>query len=195
MIARTERLLLRPSWPEDAGPLYRAIADEDIVRNLAKAPWPYSFEDASRFVNGDRQELFPSFILYKRTEGAPVIVGACGLSEHGDAAEMGYWIARPYWGKGLASEAGRAVIEIAKTVGHRKLVAAHFIDNPASGAVLRKLGFRPTGKREERFSAGRGYAATTLLYEQDLTEDGGDCSDAAPVWAMRNMCIENLRAA
>ncbi len=195
MFARTERLLLRPSWPEDAGPLYRAIADEGIVRNLAKAPWPYSFEDALRFVGSEQAELFPTFILYLRTEGAPVIVGACGLSERDDATEMGYWIARSHWGRGYASEAGRAVVEIAKTVGHKKLVASHFIDNPASGAVLRKLGFRQTGRREERFSAGRGYAATTVQYEQDLTGGDGDCSDTASMWRIRATMGEALRAA
>lgn len=195
MFARTERLLLRPSWPEDAGPLYRAIADEGIVRNLAKAPWPYSFEDALRFVGSEQAELFPTFILYLRTEGAPVIVGACGLSERDDATEMGYWIARSHWGRGYASEAGRAVVEIAKTVGHKKLVASHFIDNPASGAVLRKLGFRQTGRREERFSAGRGYAATTVQYEQDLTGGDGDCSDTASMWPIRATMGEALRAA
>lgn len=195
MFARTERLLLRPSWPEDAGPLYRAIADEGIVRNLAKAPWPYSFEDALRFVGSDQPDLFPNFILYLRTEGAPVIVGACGLSERDGATEMGYWIARGHWGRGYASEAGRAVVDIAKTVGHKKLVASHFVDNPASGAVLRKLGFRQTGRREERFSAGRGYAATTVLYEQDLSGDGGDFTDAVPMWRTRPTVVENLRAA
>jgi RimJ/RimL family protein N-acetyltransferase len=195
MFARTERLLLRPSWPEDAGPLYRAIADEGIVRNLAKAPWPYSFEDALRFVGSEQAELFPTFILYLRTEGAPVIVGACGLSERDDATEMDYWIARSHWGRGFASEAGRAVVEIAKTVGHKKLVASHFIDNPASGAVLRKLGFRQTGRREERFSAGRGYAATTVQYEQDLTGGDGDCSDTASMWRIRATMGEALRAA
>lgn len=195
MFARTERLLLRPSWPEDAGPLYRAIADEGIVRNLARAPWPYSFEDAVRFVGGEQQDLFPSFILYQRTSGAPVIVGAIGLSPQGDATEMGYWIARPYWGQGFASEAGRAVIEIARTVGHKKLVAGHFVDNPASGAVLRKLGFRHTGKREQRFSAGRGNAATALLYEQDLSDGEADCSPLMPLWAMRPSSAGNLQAA
>lgn len=195
MFARTERLLLRPSWPEDAGPLYRAIADEGIVRNLARAPWPYSFEDAVRFVGGEQQDLFPSFILYQRTSGAPVIVGAIGLSQQGNATEMGYWIARPYWGQGFASEAGRAVIEIARTVGHKKLVAGHFVDNPASGAVLRKLGFHHTGKREQRFSAGRGNAATALLYEQDLSDGEADCSPLMPFWAMRPSSAGNLQAA
>ena len=46
MFARTERLLLRPGWREDAPALFRAIADEGIVRNLAQAPWPYGPGDA-----------------------------------------------------------------------------------------------------------------------------------------------------
>ena len=46
MFARTERLLLRPGWAEDAPALARAIADEAIVRNLATAPWPYGIDDA-----------------------------------------------------------------------------------------------------------------------------------------------------
>ena len=108
---------------------------------------------------------------------------------------MGYWIARSHWGRGYASEAGRAVVDIAKTVGHKKLVASHFMDNPASGAVLRKLGFRQTGRREERFSAGRGYAATSVLYEQNLSGDGGDFTDAVPMWRTWPNMAENLRAA
>jgi hypothetical protein len=46
MFARTERLLLRPGWAEDAPALRQAIADEMVVRNLAVAPWPYSLRDA-----------------------------------------------------------------------------------------------------------------------------------------------------
>ena len=50
MFARTERLLLRPGWAEDAPALAAAIADEMIVRNLATAPWPYRLRDAEAFL-------------------------------------------------------------------------------------------------------------------------------------------------
>ena len=50
MFARTERLLLRPGWAEDAPALARAIGDEMIVRNLAVVPWPYSLRDAEAFL-------------------------------------------------------------------------------------------------------------------------------------------------
>ena len=54
MFARTERLLLRPGWSEDAAALLQAISDERIVRNLATAPWPYSLADAEAFLARER---------------------------------------------------------------------------------------------------------------------------------------------
>lgn len=177
MFARTERLLLRPSWPEDANELHGAIADEGVVRNLARAPWPYSPEEAERFAGVSHPEMFPAFLLMLRTDGAPRLIGACGIGEYNGEAELGYWISRPYWGLGFASEAGRAVISIAKALGHNKLVAGHFTDNPASGHVLRKLGFRHTGKSEQRYSKGRGHASTCALYEKSL--DANSAEEAA----------------
>ena len=196
MFARTERLLLRPSWPEDAGELHGAIADEAVVRNLARAPWPYTPQEAERFAGVSHPEMFPAFLLMLRTDGAPRLIGACGIGEHNGEAELGYWISRPYWGLGFASEAGRAVISIAKALGHNKLVAGHFTDNPASGHVLRKLGFRHTGKSEQRYSKGRGHASTCALYEKSLDEgsiDGARMTGVAAI-SMRDY-FERLRAA
>jgi RimJ/RimL family protein N-acetyltransferase len=196
MFARTTRLLLRPSWPEDAAELHQAIADEGIVRNLARAPWPYTHEEAVRFATMDHDAQYPAFLLMLRTDGAPRLIGACGLGERSGEAELGYWIARPYWGLGFASEAGRAVLGIAKAIGHRRVVAGHFTDNPASGNVLRKLGFRSTGKSEQRHSKGRGAAMTCALYER-LLEDADEGSvgmTRLPVTSMRDH-MERLQAA
>lgn len=170
MFARTERLLLRPSWPEDAKELHQAIADEGIIRNLASAPWPYAAEDAVRFVARDHDEIYPAFLLMLRTMAAPRLIGGCGLGNFEGNAELGYWIARPYWGLGFATEASRAVINIAKSIGHNKLVASHFTDNPASGKVLRKLGFQNTGKIATRASKGRGEAMSCAMFEKSLAE-------------------------
>jgi len=196
MFARTERLLLRPSWPEDAGELHQAIADEGIVRNLARAPWPYTAEDAVRSATQEHDAHFPSFLMMLRTNGAPRLIGACGIGNLDGEPELGYWIGRPYWGLGFATEASRAVIEIAKTIGHKKLVASHFTDNPASGKVLRKLGFQSTGKTAQRHSNGRGIATTCALYERSLEDavtDDGDMRSTRPV-GMREY-MERLEAA
>ena len=83
---------------------------------------------------------------------------------------MGYWIARPNWGRGFATEAGAALIEIARTLGLRQLEGSHFLDNPASGQVLEKLGFEPVGITAPRMSCARGAEAQARLMRLVLSE-------------------------
>jgi RimJ/RimL family protein N-acetyltransferase len=173
MFARTDRLLLRPGWAEDEAALTRAIADEAIVRNLASAPWPYTRKDAKAFLTAHRDPNEPCFVILRRTMGAPELIGVIGISPSPDCPwDLGYFIARPHWGLGYATEAAAAVIAIARE-GLRlpALTAGHFLDNPASGRVLAKLGFRPTGEVSPRFSAGRGSAAPCRHYRLDLSAE------------------------
>jgi RimJ/RimL family protein N-acetyltransferase len=196
MFARTERLLLRPSWPEDAAELHQAIADEGIVRNLAHAPWPYTAADAVQFAMQEHDPLYPAFLLMLRTHGAPRIIGACGIGSYDGSAELGYWIARPYWGLGFATEASRAVLNIARTIGHKKLIASHFTDNPASGNVLRKLGFQNTGKTASRHCNGRREAMTCALYEKALDDAGSEPTLMPPLPTFNiRATIDRLQAA
>lgn len=170
MFARTERLLLRPGWAEDAEALFEAIGDEAIVRNLASAPWPYSLDDARAFLATERGPHNAAFLVFRRTLGAPQLIGAAGFGRRPDGEiELGYWIARANWGLGYATEAARAVVGIARdSLRIDRLTAGHFLDNPASGRVLEKIGFRPTGSVAYRYSAGRGAAAPCKLFELDL---------------------------
>jgi RimJ/RimL family protein N-acetyltransferase len=157
MFARTPRLLLRPGFPEDAPALAAAIGDEAIVRNLAVVPWPYGLRDAEAFLASPRDPILPSLLIMERTDAAPRLVGSCGLGRRpSGAVELGYWIARPFWGRGFAGEAGEALIGIARALGLRQLEASHFIDNPASARVLDKLGFESTGIIAPRMCRARG---------------------------------------
>ena len=168
----TERLLLRPVWPEDWEGIFGVIADAAVVRNLARAPWPYKECDAKAFAMREHDAMHPNFLLTLPTSEGSHVIGAAGIGpipERNDGAvELGYWIARPHWGQGYATEAAQGVIEVARMLGHERLEASHHFDNPASGKVLRKLGFRPTGVIERRFSAGRGEDVDGPVYELDL---------------------------
>src|SRR5690348_7221663 len=116
MFARTPRLLLRPGFPEDAPALAHAIGDEAIVRNLSVVPWPYTVRDAEAFLASPRDPVLPSLLIFERTSGAPHLVGSCGLGRRSSrAVELGYWIARDAWGRGYATEACIALVDIART--------------------------------------------------------------------------------
>lgn len=170
MFARTERLLLRPGWIEDGPALFEAIRDEGIVRNLASAPWPYTLADAEAFLRTDRMPGEPCFLIFRRTEAAPQLVGTVGFGRRPSGeTELGYWIARAHWGRGYATEAGKAAIDLAReSLRLRRLSAGHFLDNPASGRVLEKLGFRSTGTIALRYSAGRREEAPSRTFQLDL---------------------------
>src|SRR5260221_14122478 len=146
MFARTPRLLLRPGFPEDAPALAKAIADEAIARNLANVPWPYRMRDAEAYLASPRHPGLPSCLIFEVRGGAPELAGACGLGRRASGAvELGYWLARPFWGRGLATEACGALIAMAPALGLERIEGSHFIDNPASGRGLEKVGLAPNG--------------------------------------------------
>jgi RimJ/RimL family protein N-acetyltransferase len=178
MFARTERLMLRPGWIDDALPLRNAIAHEDVAFTLARLPWPYTLGDAQWFLSQDRRASEANFLIFERGVFQPQLIGGIGIHDHDGAPEIGYWIAPSHWGKGYATEAGRAVVEIARSALRLpRLTSGHFADNPASGSVLRKLGFTPTGQTEMRMCLARGRERACVLYQKDFEASDSDERD------------------
>ena len=165
MFIRTRRLFLRPAWAEDARAVRDAIACWEVVKNLARVPWPYTIADAEAFVAG--RVLAPgdtSLLIFARTSADPLLIGSIGLGS-GPQAELGYWIAYDHWDCGYATEAGHAVLALAfEGLRLPSLSAGHFTDNPASGAVLRKLGFEATGEIAPRPCSARGREVPAVEY-------------------------------
>ena len=174
MFARTDRLLLRPGWPEDAPALAAAIGEERIVRNLARAPWPYGEEEARGYLATSFDGPLPAFVIVARQGGRAELAGGIGFGRDDDGEiELGYWLASRFWDRGFATEAGRALVALARD-GLRlpRLVSGHFVDNPASGRVLEKLGFTATGDIVLRHSAARGEAVPLRRYVLELSNAG-----------------------
>ncbi len=168
MFARTPRLTLRPGWPEDAPALAAAIAHEAVVAMLARAPWPYTLDDATAFLTLPHDARSPRLLILAHDAAQPRLIGAIGLAQHDSGHELGYWLTPAAWGRGYATEAGRAMLDIARhALGLRHLDALHFEDNPASGRVLRKLGFCETGA-EMRACRAHGTDVAGLRYSLDL---------------------------
>lgn len=172
MFARTERLTLRPAWPEDAGTLAAAIGQDAVARMLSRVPHPYGESDAATWIAQPRGAEEPRFVILAHHGSEPELVGAIAIAHEADGPNLGYWLTPDAWGRGYATEAGRAVVAMARhALPLRRLNAWHFADNPASGKVLRKLGFRPTGDTMPRRSAARAASAPAVGYALDLADD------------------------
>ena len=171
MFARTPRLTLRPGWPEDAPALARAIAHHDIAKMLSRLPWPYEQMHAEEWLARAPGASEANCVILSHEHAYPVLVGGISVMERDGVHEIGYWLTPGARGRGYATEAGKAMIGIARyAMGLTRLHSAHFLDNPASGNVLTKLGFRYTGEKLLH-SVGRGAEAPCATLELDLVEE------------------------
>jgi RimJ/RimL family protein N-acetyltransferase len=154
-VVATERLILRGPVRNDAVALAHLLGDLNVAGMTSQIPHPYGMAEAEwwldRAMKCDFQDE-AQFVIEHRSFG---VVG--GLSfDPGDRNELGYWIGRPYWNRGYATEAVRGAMKWAKRDWRRNVVVAgHFADNPASGQVLCKAGFLYTGDVEKRPSVAR----------------------------------------
>lgn len=147
-----ERILLRPWMESDAPALYKYASDPDVG---PRAGWsPHKNLDESleiiRSVFGDATKTWA--IVLKETNEPIGAIGygpscECNLPAKEAEPTIGYWVAKAYWNRGICTEALRLMIEhIRETTDIPSLISGHFIDNPASGRVMEKCGFVPTGE-------------------------------------------------
>ena len=145
----TERLILRPHLIWDADELQRLINDRDIASTTTNIPHPYTLEDAIDFLS-KREESYertgsPQFAITHKDGN---FIGGIGLNVNKthESAELGYWIGKPYWGKGYCTEAAHAILKHGFEVMRlNRIHATHFTRNPASGRVMQKIGMNHEG--------------------------------------------------
>jgi RimJ/RimL family protein N-acetyltransferase len=164
-VLETRRLVLRSPEVRDAGRIAELADDFDIARMTLRMPHPYARRDADEFVRrvmAQDPQRGATFLIEHEDEGP---VGVIGLFYDADPfPEMGYWIGRPFWGRGFATEACDGVLDWVKhRWGKRAVMAGHFTDNPASGRVLTKAGFLYTGEVRTRPSLARGADTDTRM--------------------------------
>jgi RimJ/RimL family protein N-acetyltransferase len=167
----TSRLHLRPFETGDAARVAELAGDYDVAKMCSRVPYPYSAAEAAEKI-ARHPHLRENSIGYifavtlAREDGPDELIGSCGAFavEDGRAWEIGFWFGRPYWGHGYATEAVQGLMDWAGVeLGPTLLRADHFADNPASGGVLRKLGFGRAGAGTAS-SLARGTDAPTECY-------------------------------
>jgi RimJ/RimL family protein N-acetyltransferase len=139
---RSERLSYRPLAGSDAGRVTALVGEWDVARMTARIPHPYSLIDADLWIASIGNDEF-----VRAVEHDGDLIGAVGyIAPEDGQAEIGYWIGKPWWGRGFATEAAGALMQHCFAVaGFRRLTCGHFVDNPASARVISKLGFRRIG--------------------------------------------------
>ena len=138
------------SWRrEDAESVARYANNRKIWLNLRDAfPHPYTNEDAHRFIDLCLQKDPETYFCIARDDEA---IGSIGFGILSDvarfSAEIGYWLAEKYWGKGIMTEALKAVTDFAFAVhGLHRVFALPYEWNPASIRVLEKSGYKREGR-------------------------------------------------
>ena len=182
----TERLILRPPVAADAEQLHRLVNDWSVVRMLSRLPFPYprTFTDEWIASTGQQRTSGAGYhlVITGREDGEELVIGCVGLTLDAAAgtADLGYWVGRRYWGHGVATEAvGRVARWALANLPVKRLEAHVAEDNPASAAVLRRIGMRATGHARKPFLA-RGGDHPVTCFEATREDLFGEVEAPAP---------------
>jgi len=150
----TERLVLRRPRPEDAEAIFARYASDSEVTRLLSFPRHLSLDDTRGFlaVSDAEWSRWPAGPYLAERRGTGVLLGSTGLSfETEQRAATGYVLAKDSWGQGYATEALRAMVEVARGAGVLRLYALCHTDHAVSARVLEKAGFAREGTLRRYF--------------------------------------------
>ncbi|MDX2287682.1 MAG: GNAT family N-acetyltransferase [Hyphomicrobiaceae bacterium] len=160
---RTRRLVLRLVGAPDIPRIAELGSDWDITSMTARMPYPYTEACAADWLASiDADE-----VVFGITHAGSLIgvTGFAPLANQPSHAEIGFWIGKPYWGQGFATEAvGMLIRHCFQTTRFTRLECRHFVENEASGNVIAKLGFVEVG-RDACWCQARRLEQQAIRYE------------------------------
>jgi [ribosomal protein S5]-alanine N-acetyltransferase len=160
---QARRLKFREIELADAARIALLAGEWDVARMTGRIPYPYSEQMACDWMASLADgEVVHAIML----EGE--LIGAVGYvpTSTGCSAEIGYWIGKPWWGRGFATEAAQALVRYCFLEARfPRLTCCHFADNPGSARVIQKLGFRRSGSCTAWCDA-RQEEVATVTYER-----------------------------
>ena len=147
---QTQRLTLRPFMLSDAPQVKQLAGAWEIADTTLSIPHPYEDGMAEKWIKTHFCGLKEgSEVIFAVLVGeVNILCGAVGLliDRENYRAEIGYWIGKPYWGKGYCTEAAREVLRYAfEDLALHRIHSSHFSRNPASGRVMQKIGMTYEG--------------------------------------------------
>ena len=161
-ILETDRLILRPFRAEDAQTMYDNWASDPEVTRFLSWPAYKGIDDAHSILKiwlaeYQKPDFYQWAIVLKELDAPIGSISVVNSDDRVEMAEIGYCIGKNWWGRGIMPEAAKAVMAyLFEEVGIQRLEVGHDPDNSASGAVIRKCGFRYEGTLRQRIRSNRG---------------------------------------
>jgi len=158
----TRRLILRQLDERDIDAIAALGGEWEVASMTGRIPYPYSKALATQWLIG-----LPEGEFVRAIEFESRFIGIAGYAARSaNSAEIGYWIGKPWWGQGFATEAAGAILDHCfGALRFKKMIGCHFVDNSASAAVMTKLGFRRVGPAKGWCEA-RQSELDTVRYER-----------------------------
>lgn len=170
-VLETERLILRKFTEEDMNALFLILKDEEAnqcqpwypVKNLEETKSFFEERYASRYA----QPQAYAYAICRKEDNVPI--GYMNVATE-ESHDFGYGIRREYWHQGIATEAGKAVVEQVKKDGLPYITATHDQNNPRSGKVMQKLGMKYCYSYEEQWQP-KDFLVIFRMYQLNFTAD------------------------
>ena len=159
----SETLILRPLKEQDSESLYKNVKEYEIAKWTINIPHPYPEDDAINFIKESQEHMekglaYHFAILLKDTSELVGVMSLIGVNKKHRNAELGYWISKRYWNKGIATEAASKMLEFGfRNLDLQRISARCFQDNDSSSRVMAKIGMEYEGRfrkeilRENKF--------------------------------------------
>lgn len=156
---RTANVLLRPLRPTDAAGIVAGLDDFEVTRWLARVPYPYSLDEAERFLAWERgQRPVSAERVFAIDRGG--LIGVISLRDARSQPVLGYWLAQSEWGKRYMSEAVTALVDDCfADPDVTTILSGVFEGNERSLAIQKRLGFETIGRSiQHNLALGRDLA-------------------------------------
>lgn len=159
----------------DIDQFVKYLNDKEIYNNTLLIPFPYTKEDGKHFVEfcKSKREKYGRTTELAIRDKNKKLIGVCGFQvkyrRDSKKDEIGYWLARPYWNKGIMTKVVNKLCDIGfKKFGLKRIEAAVFIHNDASCRVLEKAGFKLEGIFRKSVTKGNKLIDVKLYYKNNI---------------------------
>ncbi|XOQ48934.1 MAG: hypothetical protein ACFWUM_08520 [Eubacteriales bacterium] len=159
---RTERLILRPFTLDDAEDMYQYAKDPEVTKYARWKPHE-SIQDSlnllEEWIKSYSNPGYYSWAIARKEDNRMIgCIGITNVSDIDESGEVGYWLGKSWWGRGIMTEALKAVIRfVFEQCEFNRLEACHSVNNPASGCVMQKAGMTFEGIAREKCKSNAGF--------------------------------------